>query len=143
MLPLLPGKLRWSGRRQVAARYPKVGLLLPPDPWKNHNIACDLPRRDNDVVRSGRYIFEMEIIWAKFSSLDPWETCVVVQPYFTPLRMLMVCISCSGSREELCFGTLTSQIPGSRIYGVGQFHDYTRYRCHEELWARVSSVPLS
>src|SRR6266851_7561677 len=75
---LLPGKLRWSGRRQIAAGYPKLALT-PRSLEKSQHRLRFAPQRDSDVVRSGRYIFEMEIIRAKFSSLDPWETSVVVQ----------------------------------------------------------------
>jgi hypothetical protein len=42
------------------------------------------------MVRSGRYILGMEIIWAKFSSLGTWETSVVVYVTFAkadPFRL--------------------------------------------------------
>ena len=40
------------------------------------------------MVRSGGNFFGLEIIWAKFSSLDTWETSVVVQYTFAEADVL-------------------------------------------------------
>ena len=69
------------------------------------------------MVYSGRYLLEMEIIRAKFSTLDTWQTSVVALHYTFadadgfPLTQLEL--------EKVFFGTLASQYFVSRPYGAG------------------------
>ena len=79
------------------------------------------------MVRSERCILGMEIIRpAKFSSMDPRETSVVVQQFafmdtdgFLFLR--------SWSREECALVRVPLDIFGLRTYHVGQFYNRTEY----------------
>jgi len=112
--------------------------LSPPDPWKNHNIACGSrhPGTAAWFVQGDTFsewkssVPNSLLLWVHGKRQLPPSSCTFVEADRLPLR--------SGRREKCVLVCVILFYFFLGTYGVSQFHNHRGDRCYAEIWPRVT-----
>jgi hypothetical protein len=124
------GKLEWRVQ----------SWLSPPDPWKNHNIACKSRHRGSAAwFVQGNMFSEWKASEARGSLL--WVHGKRQSTFLTLLQRLKSSFRSRGG-EECSLVCQAFDLIVLRIYRVGQFHNHRGHWCDAKSGARISSLLL-
>lgn len=116
--------------------------LNPPDPWKNHHLACDSRHHGSAAwFIEGNTFLEWKTSDACGSLLWVYgKRPLITRPYASPNTEIF-CFH-SGCWKECSLVCRTLDISFLVTYPVGQLHDYRGHRWITERWARVTRFLL-
>ena len=115
--------------------------LSPPDPWKNHHIACKSRHRG-----SAEWFIQGNTFLEWKASKDPSSSLWIygkrpLMSISTFFRRLIIFL-CSGCRKKRVLVRQSLDILVSGTYRVGQLRNHRGHRFHAKSWAHFTRLLL-